>query len=65
MVVLRILAVVAVIAIGGCILLHLFTGDRRYLILAWRLFRYAAVVALILFGLLIAERLMGGAIPFV
>lgn len=65
MVVLRILAVIAVIAIGGSILLYLFTGDRRYLALAWRLLKYAAILALILFGLLIAERLMGGAIPFV
>ena len=65
MVILRVLAVLAVIAIGGCVLIHLFTGDRRYLSLAWRIFKYAAIVALILFGLLIAERLLAGAIPFV
>lgn len=65
MLILRILAVLTVIAIGGSILIHLFTGDRRYLGLAWRLFKYALVVALILFGLLIAERLLPGAVPFV
>jgi hypothetical protein len=65
MLILRILAVLAVIAIGGSILIHLFTGDRRYLDLAWRIFKYSAIVALILFGLLIAERLLAGAIPFV
>lgn len=65
MVILRILAVLAVIAIGGSILIHLFTGDRRYLSLAWRILKYSSIIALILFGLLIAERLLAGAIPFV
>ena len=65
MLILRILAVLAVIAIRASVLIHLFTGDRRYLNLAWRIFKYAAIVALILFGLLIAERFLAGAIPFV
>lgn len=65
MVVIRVLAILAVIAIGVSILLHLITGERRYLSLAWRLLKYALVVALILFGLLAAERLLGGVIPFV
>ncbi|MGB7991659.1 MAG: hypothetical protein WCF44_19825 [Candidatus Methylophosphatis roskildensis] len=65
MVILRVLAVLAVIAIGGCVLIHLFTRDRRYLSLAWRIFKYAAIIALIVFGLLIAERFLAGAIPFV
>lgn len=65
MVILRILAVLAVIAVGACVLIYLFTGDRRYLSLAWRILKYAVIVALVLFGLLIGERLLSGAIPFV
>lgn len=65
MLALRILAVLAVIAIGASILIHLFTGDRRYLRLAWRIFKYAVIVALSLFGLLVVERMLAGAIPFV
>lgn len=65
MLILRILAALAVVAIGASLLIHLFTGDRRYLGLAWRIFKYAVIVAVILFGMLIAERLLAGAIPFV
>lgn len=32
------------------------TRDQRYLQFAWRLFRYALIVALLVFGLLILER---------
>ena len=56
MYVLRLLAVILVIAIGASIVLSLFTGDRRYLVLAWRLFRYGLVFALLVFALLILER---------
>lgn len=53
---LRVLAVLLVIAIGVGLLLFAFTRDRRYLQLSWRLFRYGIVFALILFALLILER---------
>lgn len=56
MYVLRLLAVVLVIAIGAGILLSLVTGDRRYLAFSWKLFRYGVVFALLVFGLMILER---------
>jgi hypothetical protein len=56
MYVLRLLAVVLVIAIGAGILLSLVTGDRRYLAFSWKLFRYGIVFALLVFGLMILER---------
>lgn len=56
MYVLRLLAVILVIAIGAGIVLSLATGDRRYLAFSWRLFRYGIVFALIVFALMILER---------
>lgn len=56
MYVLRLLAVILVIAIGAGVLLSAVTGDRRYLAVSWRLFRYGIVFALVVFGLMILER---------
>lgn len=56
MYVLRLLAVVLVIAIGAGLALAFLTGKRRYLDFSWRLFRYALVFALFVFALLILER---------
>jgi hypothetical protein len=53
---LRVLAVLLVIAIGAGLLVYTFTGDRRYLQLSGRLFRYGVIVGLIVFALLILER---------
>jgi hypothetical protein len=53
---LRLLAVILVVAIGAGLLLHVLTGNRFYLALAWRLFRYGIVFALLVFALMIIER---------
>ena len=53
---LRLLAVILVVAIGGMLVAYVLTGNRSYLALAWRLFRYGIVFALLVFGLLIIER---------
>ena len=46
-------------ALGGCVLMYLATGERKYLRYAWLVFKYvvflSAFVLLILFG----ERLAG------
>lgn len=54
---LRLLAVIVVIAIGVGGVLYVFTGNRWYLDFSWRLFRYAIVFALLVFALLFVERL--------
>ena len=54
---LRLLAVILVIAIGAGFLLYVFTGRRDYLTFSWRLFRYGIVFALIIFALMIVERI--------
>ncbi len=55
---LRIVGILAAIAIGAGILAFLFTGEKRYLRLAWRIAKYALVFALVLFALLAFERLL-------
>jgi len=53
---LRLLAVLTVITVAAGVVIFLFTRDPRYLHFAWRLFRYSLVVALLIFALLILER---------
>jgi hypothetical protein len=59
---LRLLAVILIIAIGVSLLLSVLTGNRYYLQLSWRLFRYGIVFALLVFALMFVERL--AIIPF-
>jgi hypothetical protein len=54
---LRIVGLLAVIAIGASAVLYLFTGERRYLAIALRIARYTLVAALAVFALLVLERL--------
>ncbi len=58
MLLLRIVGILAVIAIGAGIVAFLFTRDRRYLGLSWRVAKYALIFALVLFALLALERLI-------
>ncbi len=46
----------AVIAIGASTLAYLFSGQRRYLVLAWRIIRYAVLAVVILLSLFFLER---------
>lgn len=62
MLILRIVAVLVAIGIGASVFAFFFTRDRRYLNLAWRLARYAIIVALVFFALLVLERVL---VPFV
>jgi hypothetical protein len=59
---LRLLAVILVIAVGVGIVAYAFTGNKRYLAFAWRLFRYGIIFALFIFALMFVERL--AIIPF-
>jgi len=52
-VVLRILALAVVLALGASVLAWLFTGDRRWLRIAWLVFKYAVfglALVLVLFA---------------
>ena len=54
---LRLLAVILLVAIGAGLLIYAITGNRGYLLFSWRLFRYGIVFVLIVFALMIIERI--------
>ena len=57
MLVLRIVALLAVIAVGVSMLAWVFRGNRRYLRVAWRVFQFALAAILLFLALLFFERL--------
>jgi hypothetical protein len=59
---LRLLGVLTLIVVAAGVAMSLLTGNRGWLRLSWRLFRYALIVALLMFALLILERV--AVIPF-
>ncbi|SDH80166.1 hypothetical protein [Propionivibrio dicarboxylicus] len=59
---LRLLAILTVIAVAGGVAASLLTGERKYLRFSFVLARYAIGVALAFFALLIIERV--AIIPF-
>lgn len=54
---LRLLALLALIAIGVGIGAYVFTRQPAYLAFSWRVLRYGVVLALLIFALLVLERL--------
>jgi hypothetical protein len=58
MLLLRLIAILAVLAIGASVLTWVITRDRRYLGLAWRVAKGLLIVALAIMALLAAERLI-------
>jgi hypothetical protein len=58
MLVLRLIGILALIAIVGAIALYLFTRNRRYLTFAWRVFQFAFVFLLVFMALYVLERLV-------
>ena len=55
--VVRLLAMLAVAAIGVAIVLYLLTRERKYLNFAWLTGKLLLVVLLVFFGLMVVERL--------
>jgi hypothetical protein len=58
MVVLRLIGILALIAIVGSIALYLFTRNRRYLTFAWRVFQFAFVFLVVFLAFYVLERLV-------
>jgi hypothetical protein len=56
----RIIGLLTAIALGTSVLLWLMTGERKWLTLAWRIFRVAVFVVLLILLLFLAERLLQG-----
>lgn len=58
MIILRLVGILALIAIGGGLILYAATHDRRYLHFAWRVFQFALVFLLVFAALYVVERLL-------
>jgi hypothetical protein len=56
MLALRIAGILVVLIVAGSVVVYFLTRDRRYLRFAYQVFKYALVFALLVFGLLILER---------
>ena len=62
MFILRLLGVLVVIAVAAGIVAYLLTRNTRWLRFSWQVFRFALIIALLVFALLILERT--AVIPF-
>ena len=58
MIVLRLVGVLALIALGACLVLFLFTRNRRYLTFAWRLLQFAFIFLIAFMALYVLERVV-------
>ncbi len=58
MLVLRIVALLAAIGMGVAAMAWVFTGNRKYLKVAWRIFQVSLVAVLLFLVLLFFERLL-------
>jgi heme O synthase-like polyprenyltransferase len=58
MLIMRLLVLLAVLGIGGSLLLWLLTGNPRYRLWAWKAFRIALVVLFVFFALFVLERVL-------
>ena len=58
MLVLRIVALLAVIAVGVSVLAWVLTGNRKYLRVAWRVFQLGLAAVLVFLSLVFLERLI-------
>jgi hypothetical protein len=56
--ILRIVAFLAVVAIGISLVAALLTGDHRWYRFSWQIFKYGLIFALIVLGLLVLERVV-------
>lgn len=54
----RVLGLLVVLALGGCVVMYLVSGERRYLGYAWRIFKYALFLLVFVLLLIFGERLM-------
>jgi hypothetical protein len=54
----RLLGLFAAIGLAVSVLLYMVTGERKYLRFAWRLFKYALFLILVILLMLLLERLL-------
>lgn len=59
MLLIRVLGLLVAVALGGCMLMYLVRGERRYLRYAWLIFQYSVFLAAFVLLLIFGERLAG------
>ncbi len=58
MLLVRVIVLLVAIALAVSVLLYVVTGERRYLSISWRIFKYALFVLLLILLLFLFERLL-------
>jgi hypothetical protein len=58
MLLLRVIGLLAAIALGVSVLLYMLSGERKYLRFAWRVFKYSVFVVALILLLFASERLL-------
>ena len=58
MLILPLLAVVVLLVVAGGVVAYLLTRNAKYLHFSWRIFRYSLIVALLVFALMVLERVV-------
>lgn len=58
MLLLRIIGLLAAIALAISVLLYMLSGERKYLGFAWRVFKYSLFVVVLILLLFASERLL-------
>lgn len=58
MLLMRFLGLLTAVGLAVLVLLFMVTGDRRYLTLAWTIFRYALLIVVLVLLLFLFERLL-------
>lgn len=58
MLLVRVLGLLTGIGLAALVLLYMVTGNRRYLSLAWAVFRYALFVVVLVLLLFLFERML-------
>ena len=53
----RVFGLLVALALGGCVLMYLVSGERRYLHYAWLIFKYALYLSVVALLLIFGERL--------
>jgi len=56
--VLRVLGLLVAVALGGCVLMYVMTSERKYLLFAWLIFKYALFLFVAILFLFLGERLL-------
>jgi hypothetical protein len=53
----RVFGLLVALALAGCVLMYLVSGERRYLRYAWLIFKYALYLSVVVLLLIFGERL--------